>query len=329
MARPKVLLTNAIDPAGFRILEKETDVEVAPDVQPATLKRLVATADALIVRAQLPDDIFGHAPMLHCAVRHGAGLDMIPVEAATAQGIAVAYVPGVNAEAVAEYCLSGMLLMLRRMHLIDRDLRAKDWGSARKLADDSRELLGRTLGVVGVGAVGGRIAEICHQAFRMPVLGHQRRLDALPSFVKGVDLDTLFAESDFVVLACPLTAATRNLASRERIAKMRKGTYLINVSRGPVVDEDALVEALRERRIGGAVLDVYREQPIARDHPLLKMDNVVLSPHAAGITGEAMQKMSESAARDVLRVLAGEKPVNFANPEVWDAYTKRRKGMGL
>jgi D-3-phosphoglycerate dehydrogenase len=213
------------------------------------------------------------------------------------------------------------------MHRSDRELRATDWSTSRKIADRATELLGRTVGIVGVGSVGTRLAEICHHAFHMRVLGYQRRLDALPPFVTPADLETLFAQSDFVVLSCPLTDATLNLASRARIGRMKRGACLLNAARGPVVDEEALVDALREGRLGGAVLDVYREQPLRRDHPLLAMDNVVLTPHAAGITLESMRQMSESAVRDLLRIVAGERPVNFVNPEAWDAYLERRRRL--
>lgn len=317
MTRPKVLLTNPIDPSGVRILEEVADVVVAPDVSHATLRAAVRDADALVVRAYLPEDIFEHAPRMKGVVRHGVGIDMIPIEQATAHKIAVANVPAVNAEAVAEYCISAMLLLVRRMHLVDRRLRGGGWNAGRQLTDAATELFGRTVGIIGVGSVGGRLAEICHAGFRMRVLGHQRRLDALPGCVSGVDLDTLFTESDFVVLACPLTSETRNLVNSQRLALMRPSSFLVNVSRGPVIDEAELVAALREQRIAGAVLDVFAEQPLRADHPFIGFENVVLTPHAAGITQESMRRMSEGAAREVLRLLRGEPPRNFVNPEAW------------
>jgi len=323
MSRPKVLLTNPIDPAGDRVLEQVAQIVRAPDVRPETLVRLVADADALIVRAHLPADLFDHPNRLRGVVRHGVGVDMIPMGSATAHAIPVANVPAVNAEAVAEYCISALLLLVRRMHRIDRDLRTRDWAASRVIADQATELLGRTVGIVGVGNIGRRIAEICHLGFRMRVLGHQRRLDALPDFVRGVDTDTLFRESDFIVLACPLTDATRNLASAARIASMKPTAALVNVSRGPVVDEQALAAALQAGRIGGAALDVYHVQPLQRDHPLLSLDNAVCTPHVAGITEESMRRMSEGAAQEVLRLLAGERPVNFVNPEVWERAVAR------
>lgn len=326
--KPRVLLTLPIDPVGMAILEPVADVVIAPDTRPGTIRALARDAAAISVRVNLPPDIFDHAPRLLGCMRHGVGLDMIPVEAATAHGVIVANVPGANSGTVAEYVIAQMLLAARRLHLVDRDLRAKDWFPARTHADAATELAGKTVGVVGVGAIGTRVAEIAHHGFRMRVLGHQRRLDRLPKFVEGVALDDLFAASDYVVLACPLTPQTRGLANAARIARMKPAAVLVNVSRGPVVEEQALVAALVAKRIGGAALDVFETQPLARDHPLLGLDNVTLSPHMAGLSIDSMTVMSRVSAEDTVRILRGEKPVNFCNPEVWERALVRRRALG-
>jgi D-3-phosphoglycerate dehydrogenase len=158
----------------------------------------------------------------------------------------------------------------------------------------------------------------------MRVLGYQRRLDQLPAIVEAAALDRIFSDSDFIALCCPLTPDTRHLADARRIGLMKPTAVLVNVARGPVVDQAALVAALRERRIGGAGLDVFEQQPLAPGDPLFALDNVVLTPHLAGLSAESMRRMSVIAAEDALRILAGEKPVNFFNPEVWPAALKRR-----
>jgi D-3-phosphoglycerate dehydrogenase len=325
--RPKVLLTNPIDAEGIAIISVVADVVIAPDTQHETLLKLVADADVLLVRAYLPQNIFDATRCLRGVVRYGVGLDMIPVEAATAKAIPVANVPGVNAEAVAGYCLSGMLLMTRHLHRMNHALRTADWPTSRMISDEAVELSGRTVGIVGVGNIGRRVAEICHGAFHMRVLGHQRRLDALPSFVTGVDIETLCRDSDFIILSCPLTPQTQNLINAARIASMKPCATVINVARGQVIDEAALASALRNGRIGGAVLDVYREQPLPRDHPLLTLDNVVLTPHVAGLTRDSMRRMSIGSAQEVVRLLNGERPLNFVNPQVWVQHLARIKAM--
>ncbi len=325
--KPKVLLTNPIGREGVEILQTVAEVVVAPDVKAQTLLDCARDADAILVRANLPPNIFDVTRRLRGVVRYAVGLDMIPVEAATAKAIPVANMPGVNAESVAEYAVSALLLMTRRMHLINHTLRTKDWNSARVIGEKSSELMGRTIGIIGLGNIGSRLAEICHAGFRMKVLGHQRRLNALPDCVKGVDIDTLCRESDFISLCCPLTDATRNLISRERIALMKPGAAIVNVSRGPVWDEMAVADALREGRLGGAVCDVYVEQPLRRDHPFLTLDNMVLTAHMGGLTQESMRRLSIGSAQEVLRLLRDEKPVNFVNPEVWEKHLVRVSGF--
>ncbi len=318
MARPKVLLTNPTVPVGEDIIREVAEFVLAPDQKPETLRAMVGDCDVLVVRTKLPDDLFERPNRLKGVVRHGAGVDLIPMESATQLGIPVANVPGVNAQTVAEHAVTTMLMLARGTHRMDALLRTKGWETARVLADEGIELAGKTVGIVGVGAIGKIVARICHHGFGMKIIGHQRNLANLPADVAGVSADKLFAESDFIILACPLTAQTKGLASRARIASMKKNAILVNVARGPVVDEAAITEALQQRRIRGAALDVFDKQPLTAEHPLMQLDNVVLTPHQAGLTVEAVERMSEGAAREVVRLLKGEKPVNFVNPEVWD-----------
>lgn len=313
--RPRVLLTGPMDPEGERLIAEVAEVVLAPDAQPGTLRRLVAEADVLVVRSALPADLFEHAPRLRGVVRHGVGVDMIPMAAANARRIPVANVPGSNRNAVAEHAIGAVSMLRRRTAQMDVLLRRAGWDASRALADEAGELHDQVLGVVGVGGIGTRIAEIAHHGYGMRVLGHQRRLDTLPAFVEGVGLDALLARSDAVVLACPLTESTRGLIDARRLALMPRHAVLVNVARGAVVVEDALVAALQARRIGGAALDVFDEQPLSDGHPLLSLDNVVLTPHAAGLTRQSMRCMSQGAAEEVPRLLAGQVPRNLVNAE--------------
>jgi D-3-phosphoglycerate dehydrogenase / 2-oxoglutarate reductase len=312
-AAPAVVLLTGDMEAGARArIEAVAEVRQVPDMQPATLRAWVREAEVLVVRAQLPDDLFEHAPRLRGVVRQGVGLDMIPMEAATARGLPVANVPGSNSDAVAEYVFTCLGELRRRVARMDALLRTQGWSASRALSAGARELRGATLGIIGVGSVGTRIAEIGHHGFRMRVLGHQRRADALPPFVQAAGLDELLTQSDAVVLACPLTPATRGLLDARRLALMRPGACLVNVARGPVIDGSALVDALSRGAIAAA-LDVFDTQPLPAQHPLLSLDNVLLSPHAAGLTVQSMLRMSEGAADEVLRLVAGESPLNWVN----------------
>ena len=314
---PTVLCTLPMHPDSDALLAGKARIVVAPDTAADTFRRLVGDADYLLVRNHLPADLLDRPHRLRGIVRNGTGLDMIPVAAATAQSVPVANVPGANALAVAEYCAGAMLELARRFGAMDQRLRHESWGAARALSASTFEISGRTLGIVGLGNVGRRLAHIAHFGFGMRVLAYQPGSSALPDFVNAASLETLLAESDFVSLHCPLTDDTRHLIDARRLASMKPTAYLLNAARGEVVDENALADALSSKRLAGAAVDVFAEQPLRRDHPFLALDNIVLTPHAAALTDESSRAMSTGAARQILQLMAGERPDHLVNPEVW------------
>jgi len=320
---PRIFSTHPVHPRAAELFAREGDFIVASAPDPATLLREAPGADIVIVRAPLPESLFDAPGPLRAAIRHGAGLDMIPVEAATKSGVLVANVPAVNARTVAEHVAMVSLVLLRRLRLVDRDLRARGWAAGRAHADFGQDLTGLTVGIVGMGNVGRAVHAILHFGFGAPVLAATRNPANVPEGARGVDIDTLVAEADIVVLCCPLTPQTRGLIGPSRIARMKRDAILVNVARGPVVDEAALVEALTRNRIGGAALDVFDTQPLPADHPLFGLDNVILTPHMAGISDGSMMRMGLGAAAEAARVLAGQLPLNFRNPEVEPAYRRR------
>lgn len=316
----RVLIVDPIARAGEETLANAVahSIELvrAPDSAPATVLRLAAGCDGVITRSKLPDDIFDAAPRVRAVAIHGTGIDLVPLESANAHGVMVSNLPGVNAQSVAEYCALALLTLARNLLPITSSLKNSTWDAARALGAAAHEISGMTLGIVGVGAIGSRLARIARNGFGMRVLGHQRRLDRLPAEAEAASLDSLVEGSDFVVLTCPLTPETHHLFNRERIGKMKPGAWLVNVGRGPVVEEAALIDALRERRIAGAMLDVYEHYRLEPGHPLLALDNVVLTPHLSGMTVESRARMGVAAAEEMLRMLAGERPRNFVNPKV-------------
>jgi D-3-phosphoglycerate dehydrogenase / 2-oxoglutarate reductase len=279
-------------------------------------------AEVLIVRAPIPPGLFAASRGLRAAVRHGAGLDMIPLQAATDAGVLVANVPGVNAGTVAEHVIFAAIGLRRRFRAIDATMRSAGWGPTRALADNGRDLGGATLGIIGMGNIGRRVAAL-GAGFGCTVIANTRRPESLPAGVGAADLDDLIARSDVLVLCCPLTDATTGLLSAARIATMKPDAVVINVARGPVVDAQALATALATGRLGGAALDVFDVQPLAVDSPLWALDNVILTPHAAGITQDSMLRMGQGALDEVLRILANGLPANFCNPEVTARYRAR------
>lgn len=320
---PVVFSTHPLHPKPTKMLKGHGDLVIASAIDAATLAREARDADVVIVRANLPPALFENAPKLRAAVRHGAGLDMIPMEAATKAGVLVANVPGANARTVAEHVLWTSMALFRKFRSVDRDLRQSGWLAGREHANDGHDLSGRTMGIIGFGAVGRIVADMAAKGFGMDVVVNSRAPKDLPSHVRFSGVDDLVSEADIVVLCAPLTLETTGLISRHRIAKMKPGALLINVSRGPVVEDAALIEALSSGHLGGAALDVFSTQPLPPDHPYLGFDNVIVTPHMAGITEESMMRMGVGAVEETIRVLKGELPVNLRNPEVTEHYRRR------
>jgi D-3-phosphoglycerate dehydrogenase / 2-oxoglutarate reductase len=324
MRPPVVLCTLRMDPAGEALLASAATLLIAPDPSAATLARLVGEADYLVVRTALPPDLLERPHHLRAIVRHGTGLDMIPMDAATLQGIPVANVPGANAQAVAEYVVGSFFNLARRFGDFNAALGTRGWADARQLSLNTVELSGKTVGIVGVGDIGRRIALICSAGLGMRVIGHQRQLDTLPDFVQGVPLDVLLSESDFVTINCPLAPDTRHLIDFRRIRLMKRTAFLVNAARGEVVDEAALARSLQERLIAGASLDVFATHPLSREHPFFGLENLVLTPHVAALTQESSAKMSRGTAAQILQLMNGERPSHLVNPEVWPSWPYRK-----
>lgn len=314
--RPKVLLTNPIHPDAHDRLARHADVVVAPATDDDTLRRAVADIDGLIVRTRLPDDVFAHQTRLRGVVRHGVGLDMIPVEQATQAGIPVANVPGSNTESVVEYCLQAMFRHSRSLEALRLPADAGQWDAVRARALATEELDCATLGIVGVGTIGGHLARAA-LALGMKVLGLGHPGVRAPSGVELVDKQILFASADVVALTCPLTDETRGLVDALALSWMRPTALLINVARGPVVVREALMDSLRNGAIGAAVLDVHEVQPIPAGTYPVDLPNLTLTPHVAGITRTSMRRMSEGSVDEMIRMLQGKQFRNLVNPEVY------------
>ena len=314
--KPKVLLTNPMHPQVQSELAQHCELVIAPDVSFATLNALVRDVDAIIVRSQLPDDIFEHGLKVKAVVRHGVGLDMIPVARATARKVVVANLPGSNTTSVVEFCLATMLHFRGQLAFIDSQLRSAGWAKARAIANHSTELSGSVCGVVGVGAIGSGVAKAAY-ALGMTVLGHTRSPGKMPPFVKAVTKEELFSSADVVVLCCPLNEATRGMVNASVIQLMRQNAVLINVSRGPVVDTQAVIEALKEKRIAGAAMDVHDLHPLTGNESVFDCPNLLLTPHVAAITDSSMLAMSNGTKDTLLALLKGERPSNICNPEIF------------
>jgi D-3-phosphoglycerate dehydrogenase len=216
-----------------------------------------------------------------------------------------------------------MLALAKKIVVADRTIRRERVQDRSALR--SSELLGKTLGVVGVGQIGGRLIELC-APFAMEVLAFDPYLTAEEAAARGatkVELDELLERSDFVQLNCPLTPETEGLIGREQFARMKPTAFFVTTARGPVHDEAALYDALVSGAIAGAGIDVFHDEPPDPSHPLLTLDNVVASPHTAGITIEATRDIARATAEQWLDIFAGKVPPRLLNPDAWPAYADR------
>ncbi len=255
----------------------------------------------------------------------GAGYDTVNLEDCTRAGVAAVNQAGGNKEGVAEHVMAMLLSLSKRLMLADHALRSGAETDRRDFMGD--DVVGRTIGIVGLGNVGSRVAELCRGLFQMRVLAYDPYLSKTAMATRGAEkvdvVDDLLRQADYVSINCPHTAETSGMIGARQYALMQPHAYFITTARGGIHDEAALTDALREKQIAGAGLDVWEEEPPPTDHPLLKFDNVLVSPHIAGITRQSRHNIAKIAAEQLLGVLDGKRPPRLLNPEVWPAYCDR------
>lgn len=279
---------------------------------------VAADVDAIIVQyAPLTERVMDHLRRCRSISRYGIGVDNVDVPAATARGIWVTNVPGFCAHEVAEHTMALVLAFARHLKQLDRSVHAGRWDTIAVMRP-ARRLSALTLGLVGFGQVAREVASSA-RGFGMRVVAtapHTTAETMAGVGVMKVGLDTLLAESDFVSLHLPVTAETRHLIDAHRFREMKPGACLLNTSRGALVDEGALIDALQSGRIAGAGLDVLETEPPAPDNPLLAMDNVIITPHAAFYSDDSLAYLQTAVAEEAVRVVQGEAPRYPVNPAV-------------
>jgi D-3-phosphoglycerate dehydrogenase len=278
---------------------------MAEPINEATLAQRLAAGpvDAIVLRGSKPftAPVLAVAQNLKIIAKNGAGVDSVDLAEAARRGITVAVAAGANADAVAEHAIALMLALTRNLAGLDRKVRAGGWETTAYLGRDFRDSV---VGIVGYGSIGRSTAQLAAALGARVVVLHGRGGEA-DGFEVEANLERLLERVDILSLHCPLTDSTRGLIGKRELARMKSGALLVNTARGAVVDEAALVDALRSGHLGGAGLDTFEIEPVKADNPLLKLDNVILTPHVAGVTRNAALRVATMTARNVVDVLAG------------------------
>ena len=296
----KIVLAEKVSPATLAVFAAEPGWEVLThDQLPDGLPAALADADALVVRSavQVDDALMEHAPKLRVVGRAGVGVDNIDADAATRRGIVVMNTPGANAVAVAELTIGLMLALARKVPAANAGMHAGRW---EKKSLQGSELRGKTLGILGLGRIGLEVAKRA-RGFGLEIVGSDPFVSAAvarENGIKLVTLDDLIAGSDYITLHVGLTPQTAGVVNAKSIAKMKKGVRIVNCARGELIEDAALVAALKSGQVAGAALDVFAQEPL-KDSPYFELDNVILTPHIAGSTGEAQEAVGIQIARQV------------------------------
>ncbi|MDD4160330.1 MAG: hydroxyacid dehydrogenase [Synergistaceae bacterium] len=275
---------------------------------------LIGDADAVVctARGKFTRNVIASAKNLKIIAKCGSVPNNIDLEAATEYGVAVTYTPGANMVSVAEHALTLMMALLKLMPKSTEIQKSGGWKSE---ALQASELTGKTVGIIGFGAAGSSLAEML-KPFNADLLCFDPYADPekiARAGAKSVDMDTLLRHSDVISLHCQLCDETRGFIDRKKLQKMKKSAYLVNTARGALVDEEALAEALREKCIAGAGIDVYSMEPTSADNPLLALDNVLCTPHLAGWTKECLARETQGTTDSVIQILKGQIPDNLLN----------------
>ncbi len=300
----KIVLAEKVSPATLAVFAAEPGWEVLThDNLPNGLEAALADADALVVRSavQATDELMKHAPKLRVIGRAGVGVDNIDADAATRRGIVVMNTPGANAIAVAELAMCQMLALARKLPAANATMHAGKW---EKKNLQGSELRGKTLGILGLGRIGLEVAKRA-KGFGLELIGSDPFVSAAVARENGITLVTLeelFAKSDYLTLHVGLTPQTANIINAKNLAAMKKGVRIINCARGELIEDAALVEALKSGHVGGAALDVFTVEP-PKDSPYFGLENVILTPHIAGSTAEAQEAVGIQIARQVREYL--------------------------
>jgi D-3-phosphoglycerate dehydrogenase len=319
-----VLLPEPIEAKACELLKNHGEIILqSPDTQLETIKSLVKQADAVVLRTgiRMSADLIECSSRLTAISRTGAGIDNVDIDSATRKGVIVSSSLGANTYTVAEHTIALILALSKQLPLLDRETRSGNFKIRYSYLP--RDLRGVILGTIGFGRIGREVANTCLQAFGMKVLAFDPYLSETikeqdRSWVRFCELEELIERADIVTIHIPLTEETKGLIDSQRISRMKKNALLVNTSRGGIIDERALADALISGNLGGAGIDVFSHEPLTITDPLLAAPSTILTPHAAALTNDCVKRMAVMAAQRLIDQFDGFIPENIANPEVLD-----------
>lgn len=304
---------------GEVIHESWTETRTLTDPNELTCRLNSEKIDVLVIEADFVfEETIEGASCLKLIAICRASTNAVDIDAATEAGILVTNAPGRNAQAVAEHALGLMLALARRIPFAHQYTADGHWQNPTQpyLSMRGTELGGKTLGIVGLGAIGRHLARIV-RGIGMRIVGYDPYVSDAPHGVEMSDLESLMSASDFISIHVPLNSDTEGLIDAGLLSRMKPSAYLVNCSDSAVIEQGPLVDILRDHKIAGAAFDVFETHPVAPDNPMLTLDNVVLTPHIGGATDETVERHSRMIADDIIRFLDGKRPVNLVNPEPW------------
>jgi D-3-phosphoglycerate dehydrogenase len=320
----KVLLAEPIDEAGMKVLKGKVDILISPDPSGESVGRLLKEVQGLIVRTatKVTRSMIESAPRLEVISRTGGGLDNVDIEAATGCSVVVCGVKGPQDRFVAEHAVSLIMALAKQIFYLDKEVRKGNFKSRYDYRPMG--LVGKRVGVMGLGRIGRIVAEVCHH-LGMEVWGYDPYLNAedlyLPGLVFTKEREEMIRTSDFLSIHVPLSNETQGLIGPKELSWMKPTAFLINTSRGEIIDEPALIQALQQGKIAGAGLDVFAKEPPEISHPFFQMENVILTPHSGALTKDAVAQLAEGAAQNTIDVLEGRKPSYSIN---WDEVVRKK-----
>jgi D-3-phosphoglycerate dehydrogenase len=320
----KVVVAEPIHEAGMKVLTGKVDILISPDPSGESVGPLLKKAHGLIVRTatKVTRSMIESAPHLEVISRTGGGLDNVDVEAATESNVVVCGVKGPQDRFVAEHAVTLMMALAKQIFYLNREVRKGNFRSRYEYRPMG--LVGKRVGLIGLGRIGRIVAEMCHP-LGMEVWGYDPYLTPedlhLPGLVFTKEREEIIQTSDFLSLHVPLSHETQGLIGKKELDLMKPTAFIINTSRGEIVDEPALIEALQQGKIAGAGLDVFAAEPPDLHHPFFRMEHLILTPHSGALTRDAVAQLAEGAAQNTLDVLEGRKPSYSIN---WDEVVRKK-----